>query len=981
MLKRTMLSKSLLIAFSGAGLYGSDAMAQQTPQQLQGVEITGSRIRTIDKETSQPVLTVTAADIVKSGFITASDIVNALTTAGTPIFGRGSVLASNAEQGGAYLDLRNLGAQRTLVLVNGKRWPTSVNGYTDVSNIPAALIERVEILKDGASAIYGSDAISGVVNFILKSKFEGGEASAYYGANEKGDGESHQYDLTWGANNAKGSLMANISINRQGAVFAKDRDITSQSYGTKPEQFGAGFGTGPWGRARMVNPATGAFLSPSVYLNHTGDYNGGGVGADSRNPANYHPFVSSVLNDTYNSTTEMMFQLPSDLKSLLLKGDYELTDHVRLKMTGMYSERESQSQVAGYPLNSLSQPKNPVYISPLSYYNPYGDSVAGAGLGSSTYFARRTIEVPRVADNNFKTLHFDGGFEGDYKVLGNDWTWDAGVNYNKGTGNIDQTGNLNLPNLVKALGPSFLNAAGQVQCGTAANPISSTQCTPFNILGGPSASTAAALNYVMAREASQYGNSTSEFLVNTQGTIFKLPAGDVGLALGAETRKVTGYDTPDSLASSGQTTDLAAQPTSGSYTVKEYYGEVNIPILKALPFADQLSVNLASRYSDYSNFGNTTNSKASFIYKPIKDLLTRGTYAQGFRAPTLGDTFGGGSQSFDFYNDPCDTFRGASKTDPATAARCAAAGVPAGYRQVNQSGAPVVASTQGNAPFLAAAGNAFLTPEKAKTRTLGFVYSPSYVRGLTVLADWYRIDVSNQISAVSAQYIMDQCYVSGQPEFCTSITRDPLTHQINGLSRGNANLGALRTEGVDFGGSYELPKMPYGNFKLSLDGTYLTRYTSKSTDTGPYQDQQGEFPYYRVKANLALDWNLGPWSARFMTRYYAKAKDQCWSNSDSAGVVGNSTIDCTNPFGESNGLGGAGLGYNEKHALIYNDLNVAWETPWKGTISGGVNNIFGVKPRIVYQAGGAGLGFSNSSSVDPSLPIDTFYYVRYSQKF
>ena len=863
--------------------------------------------------------------------------------------------------------MRNLGAQRVLILVNGKRWPTSVNGYTDVSNIPVSLIERVEVLKDGASAIYGSDAIAGVVNFILKSKFQGGEASAYYGTNEKGDGESHIYDLTWGANDAKGSLMANISISKQGPVFAKDRDVTASSYGPGADYFGLGFGTGADGRIRVVNPVTGA-LGPSQYINHTGSYNGDGTTSDVRNPANYHPYTGAQA-DTFNSSSQMMFTLPTDLKSVLVKGDYEVADHVRLKLLANYSERESSDQVAGYPLNSTSQTAYPVYISPLSYYNPYGDSVAGAGLGSSLYFARRTIEVPRVAQNDYKTLHFDGGFEGDYKLGSNDWTWDAGVNYNKGSGTIVQTGNLNLPNLANSLGPSFLNAAGQVQCGTAAKPIAFTSCVPFNIIGGPSQSTPAALAYVMALETSLYGNSMSSFTANTQGTVFKLPAGDVGLALGGETRKVTGYLTPDDLAHQGLTTDLAANPTSGSYTTKEFYGEVNVPILKHLPGAEELTLNLASRYSDYSNFGQTTNSKESFVYKPIKDLLTRGTYAQGFRAPTLGDTFGGGSQSFDTYIDPCDTAHGAAASNPAVAARCVAMGVSPTFRQVNQAGTPVSTSTQGTSPFLAGAGNAFLTPEKSVTKTLGFVYSPSYLEGLTVNADWYRIDVSNQITAISAQYVMNECYVFNNPTFCSSITRDPTTGMINGLARGNANLGALRTEGVDFGGSYLFPKTPYGVFKATLDATYLIRNTSKASDTGPYQDTQGEYSLYRMKANLALDWTMGPYSARLMTRYYSKSKDECLISFDE---------DCSNPNDSTIDFG---QGVNWKHATIYNDVNFAYETPWKGNISFGINNVLDVKPRIVFAAGSAGFAFSNSSSVDPTMPVDRYYYIRYAQKF
>lgn len=980
MFRKTKLCSSLMLAFGGALALGSvnvfAQQAQTTPSQqdLGRVEVTGTRIRSIDLETAQPILKVTKEDIVKSGFVTAGDIINALSTAGTPDFTKGSVLASNVEQGGQYIALRNLGAARTLVLVNGKRWATSVNGLTDISNIPVSMIERVEVLKDGASAIYGSDAVAGVVNFILKRDYEGMEANAYYGSNEKGDGVSQAYDFTFGTKSDKASIMASVSLSKQGTVWAKDRNETAYTFG--PNNFDANFGAGPWGRIRSVGAggAAGTTIGGSggLYLNHTGDYTGNGVGQDASNPANYHPYAGDDA-DTFNSSQQMMFTSPTDLKSMLVKGEYDFSDTLRFKATGMYSERDSTSQVAGYPLNSLSQPTYPVYISADSYYNPYGNRVQGAGNGQDLFFYRRTIEVPRVADNNFKTLHLDATLEGDLKLGGRDWNWDVGVNYNKGTGTIDQTGNLNLLNLKNALGPSFMNADGVVQCGTAAAPIPTSQCTPFNILGGPSASTPAALNYVMANETTQYGSTILSWTANATGSIYTLPAGDLGVAIGAEYRKVTGYDHPDQLAAAGYTTDLAGNPTDGGYNVKEAYAELDIPILKGVPFAEQLNLNLASRYSDYSNFGSTTNSKVSFTWKPVKDILTRGTWAQAFRAPTVGDTFGGGSQTFDTYLDPCDSSYGAAKSDPAVAARCAAAGVPTGFRQVNQAGSPVSAGgAQGIAPFYAGAGNASLKPETATTKTLGIIFSPSQLPGASVSVDWYRIELKDAITALGAQDVLNNCYVQNDPTYCTSIVRDPATGMVTSLARGNTNIGGLLTEGWDIGGTYIFPTTPYGKFSLNLDGTYLSKWKQKPSNDADWVDYTGEYEYYRVKANLALDWSMGPWSARFMTRYYGSIKDQCWNTPDDTGAGG---VDCNDPTGTADW----GTGVNHKHELIYNDLNVTWQAPWKGTISVGVNNIFDIKPMIVYQA--ALLGTSSASSVDPNLPIDRFFYVRYSQKF
>ena len=967
--QRSKIAFAALLAIAGTA-QAQQAPAASSPTQIERVEITGSRIRQIDVETSQPVQTVTREDIRKSGLVTAGDIVNALTSAGTPDFSKGAVLTSNREQGGQYANLRNLGSQRVLVLVNGKRWSTSINGYTDMSNIPSALIERVEVLKDGASAIYGSDAIAGVVNFILKKGFEGIEASAFYGQNEKGDGTSKQFDLTLGTRSDKASVVANISYSSQGVIWAKDRAITSCSYG--PDHCSDGWGASPWGR---ISPLTAAGLANTSaatggfnqILNHTGGLEGlaDGVGADASNPANYH---TTRAGDTFNSSSQMMFASPVELKSLFVKGDYDISDNLRFKTSANYAERESTAQVAGYPFNSRSQVGFPVYLDKDSYYNPYGNRVAGAGNGQDLFVTRRVVELPRVTQNNAKTLHLDTGLEGDFTVAGKGFNWDVGVLYDKTDGVVNGSGNLNLVNLKSAMGPSFLNSDGVVQCGTAAKPIPLTQCTPFNIIGGPSASTPAALAYVNALTHATYGSTITSYQANIGGSLLTLPAGELGASIGAEYRRLSGHDTPDLMASRGYTTDLAGNPTDAKYNIKEVYGELNIPVLKGMTMAEQLDLNLATRYSDYSNFGSTTNSKASFKWKPVKDLLFRGTIAEGFRAPTIGDTFGGGQQSFDSYYDPCDTGpRGAATGSPTVAANCLAKGVPANFRQINQAGSPVNASTQGTAAFNAGAGNATLTPETALTKTLGFVFSPSQVQGLTVGVDWYRVDIKNVITSISAQYVLDQCYVQNNPTFCASIQRDPSNGMVTYLERGNLNLAQIQTEGIDVSASYQLPRTSFGQFRVGLELSYLTKYRQKATKDSNWDKYEGEWPYYRVKANLPIDWSMGDWGVRFMTRYFSSFKDQCWDVD----------VECTNPDTEQSW----GSGYHRKSAQIFNDLSVTWKSPWKGVIQVGANNLFDIKPRINYQAGSAGLAASSAASVDPNMPVDRFMYVRYTQSF
>jgi iron complex outermembrane receptor protein len=940
-----------LIFLGGISLGTHAAQAQDTEAPVQRVQVTGSRIRQVDLETAQPLQVMTQEQIQKSGLVTVGDILNQLSSAGTPDFNRGGALTSDRESGGQYISLRNLGSNRLLVLVDGKRWTQTVNGFTDLSTVPSAMIDRIEVLKDGASSIYGSDAISGVVNIILKKRLEGAQLSLYEGANDKLDGRNKDFSISYGANADKASLMFGFSHTEQGAVWARDRPITSTPRG--PNHPTAGLGVGPWGEVLDTNQS-----DFDLVLNHTGGEggNGVGIGADPRNPANYHPWTGDA-SDNFNSASQMMFMLPNKLDTLFTKGTIDLPYDMQFSTTAMYSQRSSTAQIAGYPLNSESQPSFPVYIDRNNYYNTFGQDL---------YFYRRTTEVPRVTENENRTLHIDATLSGNFDVRGHTFNWDVGYNHSAVRGNVMSTGNVNLLNLKNALGPSFLNANGVVQCGTPGAPVALATCVPFNIVGGPSASTPAALAYIMSTGQATYGSTINSATANINGDLLTLPAGALGFAAGLEHREVRGYDIPGQFEQSGYSTDLAGNPTIGKYSVREAYAELNVPLLKGVRFADLLSVDVATRYSDYSNFGSTTNSKFSFMWKPIRDLLTRGTYAEGFRAPSVGDTFGGGQQTFDNYTDPCDSQfgqRGAAGVD----ARCTAAGAGPGFRQISQTG-PITdaGGAQSNTPFSAGAGNATLQPETAQTKTLGLVYSPSFLTGFTASIDWYNIKVNNLISGISATQVAEYCYVQNVQSFCGAIQRDPGTAQIVNLSRGNANLGGLETEGYDLGLAYRLARTRFGQFGLRSDSTFVTKYRTKADPGAQFVSYLGEYDeggvsYYRAKSNVSLDWSLGDWSATWTARYFGRVRDKCYSATDA----------CSNPGGTANW----GVDYNRMGAMVYNDVSVAYKTAWKGQIMVGANNIFDKDPRTTV------LGASSSSAVDPNLSIDRFVYVRYNQAF
>jgi len=965
----TLLSRSVRAICLGGMTLGMTAAIAQEVAAPQRVEVTGSRIRQVDLETAQPLQIMSQEQIQKSGLVTVGDILNNLSSAGAPDFSRSGSLTSNTEAGGQFVSLRNLGSNRLLVLVDGKRWTQSVDGFTDLSTIPSAMIERMEILKDGASSIYGSDAIAGVINIILKKNMQGGQLSLYTGQNEKNDGKNKDFSLSYGAGDDKASLMFGLSHTEQGLVSTQTRNSTSFSSG--PNHPFDGLAAGPWGRITPVNPATGGALTSAAaggfnrYLNHTGSFDGQGQGANSRDPNSYHPYVGNN-DDKYNSSQDMDLLSPNKLDTLFVKGEIALPKDMRLKTTAMYSQRQSLRTIAGYPLQSTSQAAYPVYVDKDSYYNPYGSSVAGAGRGQDLFFQRRTIELPRVTDNENRTLHIDATLEGEFTIKDLAWNWSAGYNHNKVSGTSNDTGNINLLNLKKALGPSFMNASGVVQCGTAANPIALGTCTPFDILGGPSASTPEALAYINTNGTKTYGSTINSATADIAGELYQLPAGALGIAVGIEHREVKGSDVPDQFSQSGYSTNLSGQATYGRYTVREAYAELQIPVLKDQPFAELLNFNLATRHSDYSNFGVTNNSKASFMYKPVKDVLFRGTWAEGFRAPTIGDTFGGGSQSFDTFLDPCDTRFGEAATSSAVQARCVAAGTNATYRQLQQAGTPVnsTTGTQSLVAFNSGAGNSFLKPETAVTKTAGIVYSPSFVSGLSVGLDWYNIKIANRITAIGADYVANECYISGNADYCSVIRRDAVTGQISALSRGNANLGAMETEGLDMSISYRLPRTAYGQFTLRNETSYVDSFRTNDGAGTPWKEYAGELFYNRVKSNTNLDWTMGNWSATWGVRYFSPVKDACYDVQEQ--------IECSMPTFET---ADNGTGANKLGSYVIHDVNVGFKTSWDGRILFGINNVFDKSPRIAYNTQ------ASATAIDVDLSLDRFFYVRYNQSF
>ncbi len=979
---RDAISFALAVSAMGTGAaFAQDAApAQQSePTELDRIEVTGSRIRQVDVETAAPVLQIGRDDIEKQGFSTVADILQNITAAGSPAISRTSPLSSGEAVGGQYIDLRNLGPNRTLILVNGKRLGITNDGLQDVASIPASMVERIEVLKDGASTIYGSDAIAGVVNIITRKNFEGAEANAYIGQYDQGDGTREVYDFLLGFAGDRGSLTAGVEYSKEEPVWARDRWFSRNTFPTSEKgdpRPGGTSGISQYGRftydtGQVDEDGDPIFSGPLTLRRET-------AGLDPRDFANYRDFNAATDNSNPNLASTVYSGI--ERKSAFLNGRFDITDSISFETDVLYTDRESFAQNAGYPMRSAAFELSSGGLSVDSYFNPLGNQAAGtlpAGVSpQAIQYIRRGWEVPREVHNSLTTYRFSGAFNGSFELgSGRYWDWDAGYLYNQNKGVQISTGNFNTQAVGLATGPSFLNDQGVVQCGTPDNPIplgfGPGACTPWNPLvpeGYDAPNSLADPNvqaflYLPGQALSE--TETRVYYANLTGSLFTLPAGDLGIAVGVEHRKENGFFSPDALAQTGISTDLAAGPTGGGYSLDEVYAELSVPVLADMPGAQELSLSLASRYSDYDTFGNTTNSKFGFKWKPIEELLVRGTWAEGFRAPTVADLFGGVSQSFEFYTDPCDTLFGAAAGNAACSAD-----VPAGFRQKAQAGALAPGpGTQSPVPFLSGS-NPNLTPETSESKTLGLVWSPSFAEGLNLSLDWWTIKIENTIVADDPSSMLDDCYLRGIESRCAgpeTFTRDPVTGDVVALSFGGRNAGYQETEGFDFDLNYSL-ETGFGKFSLAWLNTYVSKNELKqdNLDTPPLQlnGTTNGGANFRLRSNASLTWEMGDWGVTWGTRYFSGLREDCFFDDR-----------CSLPDFTAPEFQGQTVPMNEVGSNTFHDLQFRVNVPWNATVAIGANNVFDHYAAPYYSAPNSGYSYYGG------FDIGRFWYFKYQQRF
>jgi len=983
--------------------------AQDAPNEedLDTVVVTGSRIpRSSEVEGTSPVLVIDRAAIEASGQTSIGDILFNITASDGGAL-RNVTTTTNGSDGTQNVSLRGLGATRTLILVNGRRWVTAGitnNAVVDLNSIPVSVIERVEVLKDGASAIYGSDAIAGVINVITRKNFDGAEANVYVGGYSKGDGFQQSYDFTVGSSSDRWSAVVNVAYQDQEPVYAGDRSISSvPNFGGGDLASGGIFGSGTnaYGNftrcadAFITNPA--GFRTCTIVDNGAGTGPGTGIsgtsvtlrpGEDGRQSTDYRAFVDytfdgSGSSDRYNFAPVNYLLQPISRMNIYGQGSLRLTDRINANMQAVYVKRDSDQQLAEVPLTmdtrGLAGPQWAFAPTAGNVFNPFGQDLRQANF--------RAIAVgPRKPyfdnDNAAVTLSLDGSFD----LAGRDLYWDAGYSFLNSRTSQRGENFINLFNLRRAVGDSRRNpTTGALECLDGAGAVIAG-CVPYNLFGGPDLGLAAgvitraeydAMNrYIGYTLTASQEMTTKDYFANLSGTLFDLPAGPLGFAVGLEHRRTAFDNSPDALVAGGGSSSNFSEPTSGSVNVDEMYLELNVPILADIPGAKLLELNVAARKSDYDSsgfFGGTTvapdiggdtSKKIGLKWQVHDDLLFRGTFSESFRAPDVIDLFLGGAESFPAAVDPCNTLNiGLATTD---AARCTADSVPvAGVFQPNGQ----IRSLQG--------GNPGLKPEYGETKSVGVVYSPSWIPGLNITLDWYNITLEDVITFRNSQAILTACYgTPGSPGaaadpaqrdlFCSFVTRDA-TGNIIDLRQSQFNLNQGEVEGYDLQVTYAMPETAWGRFAFQWDSSYA----SENTLFGVVGTYNGA-PAWRLRSNLTTSWRKGDWDATWAVRYYSDMDEGCaGGNYFEYGITPQEL--CNQDIFDANG----NFLRFENHipARFHHDVQVGWKTPWNGKVSLGARNVFGKDPPVTRNA------FAHSFDGAYDLPGGGFFYMQYQQKF
>jgi iron complex outermembrane recepter protein len=887
--------RSLAGILSGAGLALASANVsaqeraaepQETPVE---VTITGSRIARPETAFANPVVSVSAESIQLSG---STNIAELLTSSPALV---GSVVGN--QTGGSYtdygetglnlLDLRNLGVDRTLVLVDGRRHVSGLAGSAavDIDAIPTDLIEAIDVLTGGASAIYGADGVSGVVNFRMKRDFEGITTRAQIGNSRHGDGGNRFGSITMGHNFAAGrgnvafayEYNADDRVPDQSRAFLRDPqagdlyrnqdDLNDDP--NVPDNI-------PYYDVRYADSSRVGAID--IDGDGAPDFEGNGSLYDRgfilEGSGGYTVGGSSTPTAGYQG--DLFPKLRRNLANAL--GHYDFNDGLSVFFEGKYVESRAYSvSQPTFDYYLLATPDNP--FMPDAIRNAIVPGAAQAFLEDDTLpdgalVTRDNYDLGiNAEDVTRRTLRTVIGANGR---ISDRAKYEVSYVYGETKSRIVERNNRVTDLWLAAIDVVTDPGTGQPVCRSSLDPDAPAElasCVPYNLFGEHTQDPAA-LKFILTD--SVLNSTVSQHVVSGSvsgdfGSFLALPGGSIGYAVGAEYRRERSDFRPDALVSEGLTWAGALQPISGEFSVKEAFAEVNLPLLENRPFAKLFSVGAAIRLSDYDTIGSTTTWKVDSVYAPTKAVSFRGTYSQAVRAPNIGELFAPPSSSFNFIVDPCDTQElnnGSSTREANCAALLQSLGIdPTTFSPSSSPQSSVF--TEG-----LSSGNLGLSEETAKTWTAGVVLRPSFVPALTVTADWYDIRIAQAINTPEAEQVANLCV--DQPTldnpFCVGITRDPGNGFITGFTTRPENVAAFTTSGLDLTATYAIETDTRGAFDLRLIGGYLHRLTSVATPGAEVVSDRRQQYKPRYVATFDLTWRKGPITVNYTVDWYDKTK-------------------------------------------------------------------------------------------------------------
>ncbi|HEV8334642.1 MAG TPA: TonB-dependent receptor [Steroidobacteraceae bacterium] len=856
-------------------------MAQDTAQTLAEVVVTGSRLVRSDLSAPSPTTVVNQEAVQLSGDTTVEAAINEL-----PQLSAGNNSSVNSAGGSGVLtaNLRGLGAERTLTLVNGRRFiPANGAGSVDLATIPTSLVQRVEIITGGASAVYGSDAIAGAVNFILRDDFEGLEVSTQYGETSESDGKQVQYDALFGSNfdENRGNVTLYASHSTRDPVMMQDREFSRVPLNAA---------LGPSGSGNIPGGRVSLSAAQIAALNV-----GGGPGVIPTGPEGCTTPVSSIRfgeggqvlrhcdpETLFNYAAGNYLLRPLDRTQFSGLAHYALGERATAYADVHYALAENEFQqapdslaivtgtnpffeVPNYATNPVLTPDvRALFVDNPGIFDPDGDGNARIAGGISRRFGETGLR-------NFaferSTIGTTVGLRGDFPLGDYTWRWDVFGQYQRSRTDESVHGTMSPARLSLGLN-STTDTAGNVVCVTQV-----LGCVPVNPFGIGSISPEAAAFISPARSSSdKFERSVAG--ASLAGEFLKLPAGPISVAIGAEYRDDQYRFLPGATDLAKEYGSASRGITDGGYDVSEAFGEVRVPILSDQPFADVLAVEGAIRYSDYSNFGSVDTWRAGLEWGPVDWLRFRGAYNVAIRAPGINELFAPITEGFSPGNDPCAAVRNPSQAQKDF---CVQQGVPADEIDNFVQAALGFAQVSG--------GNPDLKEETSETWTVGAVLRLPFLDRFNLAVDYYEIEVADAISTINAQTTLDVCYqlLDANSEPCRAITRLPDNGQVFQVRASNSNIGSLSVKGVDLSADYTfgLPDaMSIGggaNMALMLNAGWLFERVSQLVGAAPIDcagffgscTAQGAGGSPDFKALLAASYSSGPLMLRTQVRYIA----------------------------------------------------------------------------------------------------------------